>query len=462
MITNETAVGVATPHGVERKNNGQHDKVTTGSSNALLPTGVLDETFLAADAQREFEDEYYLGAIEGLEQGLTPEQITDWVRRQYLKDGDPSRWFSQVNPVVQRGIRRALVEAEQLGLSDHSARSKFQLATAEEVSVRTATESLIKGVLPRVGIASVYGPPSVGKSFLANDMLYAIAAGEQWQGFKTKQAPVVIVCLEGEGGLATRVNAHQAKHGPISPQVLFLTGGFSFMNEADTAGLADAIKAAGAINGAILIDTLNRAAPGIDENSSEGMGRVIEGAKRLQALVGGLVILVHHSGKDASKGLRGHSSLHAALDAAIEVSRNGDERIWRITKSKDGLDSIERQFRLEVVEVGIDEDGDSINSCVVVPSKSAFESVAFARVPKGGNQRIVYNRLNDLLRDSIELGRGGAPEASPCIALEVAVVGCRDSLSTDPKRRTERVRQAITGLVTAQLYKLQEGWLWRA
>ena len=56
------------------------------------------------------------------------------------------------------------------------------------------------------------------------------------------------------------------------------------------------------------------------------MGQIIAAAKELQTFVGGLVVLVHHTGKDASKGLRGHSSLQAALDAAIEVRRDGDNR----------------------------------------------------------------------------------------------------------------------------------------
>ncbi|MFO1380569.1 MAG: AAA family ATPase [Chitinivorax sp.] len=107
----------------------------------------------------------------------------------------------------------------------------------------------------------------------------------------------------------------------------------------------------------VCIDTLNRAAPGADKNSSQDMGLIIEAAKALQMALGGLVLLVHHTGKDAGKGLRGHSSLFAALDAAIEVSRDGDNRAWAVAKSKDGQDGNEHPFRLEVVELG--EDGDS-------------------------------------------------------------------------------------------------------
>ena len=82
------------------------------------------------------------------------------------------------------------------------------------------------------------------------------------------------------------------------------------------------------------IDTLNQAAPGMDENSSEAMGEAIAAIKSIQAELGGLAMLVHHTGKDAARGLRGHSSLHAALDAAIEVRRDDGRREWKKYKTK--------------------------------------------------------------------------------------------------------------------------------
>lgn len=102
--------------------------------------------------------------------------------------------------------------------------------------------------------------------------------------------------------------------------------------------LAAAIEDAGGAD-VVMIDTLNRAAPDMDENSSRDMGMALEGCKQLQALTGGLVALVAHTGKDVTKGLRGHSSLFAALDAAIEVSRDDTQRQWKSGKVKDGLEN---------------------------------------------------------------------------------------------------------------------------
>jgi hypothetical protein len=165
------------------------------------------------------------------------------------------------------------------------------------------------------------------------------------------------------------------------------------------AELADAVTASGGAGGLLVIDTLNRASGGADENSSKDMGEIIDAAKGLQAQLGGTVLLIHHSGKDATKGLRGHSSLHAALDAAVEVRREGDRREWVIAKSKDDGDSAAYPFRLEVVEIGTDEHGDPLTSCAVVPDDRKTE---FRRVlpPKSGNQRVIWNALGEVLRHS--------------------------------------------------------------
>jgi putative DNA primase/helicase len=212
----------------------------------------------------------------------------------------------------------------------------------------------------------------------------------------------------------------------------------------------------------IFLDTLNRAAPTADENSSRDMGAILEACKELQRAIGGLVVLVHQTGKDATKGLRGHSSLFAALDAAIEVTRNGDRREdrreWLVAKSKDGEDGTAHSFKLRVVELGNDESGQPVTSCVVAPDTCAAE-VKRAKVPQGGHQRIVWDALGPLFAKG-GTGVPGAPTVRPCIELEAAIVAAAGRLTCDQKRRTERAREAITGLVSRGLLGCVDGWLW--
>jgi hypothetical protein len=210
----------------------------------------------------------------------------------------------------------------------------------------------VRGVLPAVGLAGLYGPSASGKSFLALDMAAAIAEGRRWFDCRVEAAPVVYAALKGEGGFRLRVAAWEAHTGHALPDSLAMVlQSFKLTEPQDVADLA-AVVPAGAV---VFLDTLNRAAPTADENSSKDMGEILDAAKRLQRLINGLVVLVHHTGKDATKGLRGHSSLFAALDAAVEVSRDGERREWKVAKSKDGQDGDAHPFKLQIETLGTDD-----------------------------------------------------------------------------------------------------------
>jgi len=280
-----------------------------------------------------------------------------------------------------------------------------------------------------------------------------------WFNYRLKHAPVLYVVLEGEAGTPQRVKAYRVRNGFFPSGFLFMLQSLDIRLPTHRAELIRAIKAAGGSGGVVCIDTLNRAAPGMDENDSKSMGEVISAAKAIQAELGGLVLVVHHTGKDATKGLRGHSSLHAALDCAIEVSRDGDQRQWTVHKAKDGKDGEAQPFRLEVVEIGTDEDGEPITSCVVVPEEAAAQATR-SKAPKGGNQRIVYDALGELLRASIHFGKAGSQPTRPCVELEAAIEAIAPRLPCDPKRLVERTRQAFTGLIASGSVVHREGWLW--
>lgn len=360
-------------------------------------------------------------------------------------------------------VRRLLESAK-------AAPQRFQLLTPAELATLPPVRWLVRGVLPEEGIAAIYGPPGSGKSFLVLDALAHIAGGREWFGCRVNAAPVVYLGLEGEAGIAQHIQAWQSHNGPLPQAFRAILSALDIRKPADRAELANAIKGAGMAGGVLAVDTLNRAAPGADENSSAEMGEIVQSAKAFQAELGGLLLLVHHSGKDASRGLRGHSSLLAALDASIEVTRDGDRREWRIGKAKDGEDGKAHPFRLSVVELGTDDEGEEVTSCVCLPDEAPADSVRRAKVPTGGNQRIVWDALGELLLEEGKRTGGRKPDDAPeevpfgrpCLRLDDAIAKCRDRLTVESDRKTERTRQAITGLITRGLIVCREGWLWCA
>jgi hypothetical protein len=78
------------------------------------------------------------------------------------------------------------------------------------------------------------------------------------------------------------------------------------------------------------------------------------------------VLIVHHFGKDSSRGGRGWSGLNAALDFEWEVDEVDDLRTLRISKSRDGSDR-QRAFcyQLRGRELGVNEYGEPVTAVVV-------------------------------------------------------------------------------------------------
>ncbi|WP_001086871.1 phage NrS-1 polymerase family protein [Acinetobacter baumannii] len=246
--------------------------------------------------------------------------------------------------------------------------NKFIPTNLLDVMNRPPMEWFVQGVLPKKGLATIYGLPATGKSFLMLDLLFAICKGEEWFGMKTKQSKVAYINLEDIHGMGNRLHAYQERKGLIPDNdFLYYEISLNFKEKDHVEELINSIKEYAPNCGLVCIDTLAQSANGIDENSSTDMGMVIGKLKKLSSELNCLVLIVHHSGKIQGSGMRGHSSLLGAVDCAIEISSNGSTKKWNIAKSKNGANDIERQFHLEPIPLGMDEDGNPISSAVVTP-----------------------------------------------------------------------------------------------
>ena len=373
----------------------------------------------------------------------------------YMPRGEAQNF--DANDLAQRDGFDVLAELLEAAKEPPKPAPRYKLLGADELRDLPPLAWRVRGVLPAVGLAALYGPSASGKSFLAFDMAAAIAEGQRWFDCRVEAAPVVYAALEGEAGFKLRAQAWEVSRGRALPDGLrMMLQPFKLTDGQDVLDLA-AVVPAGAV---VVLDTLNRSAPTADENSSRDMGEILEAAKTLQTLTRGLVLLVHHTGKNAAAGLRGHSSLFAAMDAAIEVSRDGERREWRVAKSKDGQDGTAHPFKLQVETLGVEETGEAITSCVVLRDTAA-QDVRAVKLPQGGNQKIVLTALRTMFKDGTT-GKAGAPALAKCVELEAAVTFAASALLVAPDRKAERAREAITGLVARGVLGCNEGWIWQA
>lgn len=326
---------------------------------------------------------------------------------------------------------------------DDKPKLRFQVKSTTEFTSAPPPRWLVKGVLPEAELVVMYGASGSGKSFLALDLAAALDQGVPWRGeIKTRQARVVYIAAEGAGGFRSRIRAweheHQARLG-----LGIIDAAPNFLEKEDVLEVAKAVIAWGRAD-LIVVDTWAQVLPGANENSGEDIGRALAYCKGLRRATGATIMLVHHSGKDESRGARGWSGLRAAADAELEVVRDGERRAMQITKQKDGEDGAGFGFELVQCPTGVlDEDGEVVQSCIVRHNNlSPSEVRASAKTPGlGVNERLLLRALHDNL---VDVGGGLRAEAllDEGVQLLDPPVSGRD-------RRREKMRKALEALLAA-------------
>lgn len=246
-----------------------------------------------------------------------------------------------------------------------------------------STLRLVKELLGAGSLSVMFGPPQAGKSFLALDIAFSVATGRPWLGRPTTQGPVVYAVGEGQSGMRNRRMAlalSRLAQGDAEPPMAFIPAALDAPREVDklVACLDQAAKLYGKPPSLLVIDTLFQYFGDGDENSAKDMRAFLAALRKLMEHHPALhVMVLHHSGKDEDRGMRGSSALLAAADTTIRLFWNDDRRAWRVDKQKDGPDDLAEGFKLVEVVVGRDDDGEDVVSCVVEKDSSGTSGLRF-------------------------------------------------------------------------------------
>lgn len=327
---------------------------------------------------------------------------------------------------------------------------------------------LVKRWLDRSGTSVIYGESNIGKSFFVLEMCYCIAAGIPWYQYRTQQGPVAYLALEGGLGMNNRLYALQQKYQCKDVPLAVRRAPLDMLNsEEDLQILAAMIQEIEAQYGKlamIVVDTLSRALAGGDENSSTDMGRMVKIKDALAEQTGAHVCLIHHSGKDTSRGARGHSLLRAAVSTEIELTKMDGISFATATKQRDQEPAEPFAFTLDSVELGYDQDGDAVTTAVVKAASSEDAQEARQKKRPGGkNQVIIFNSYKQLKADKVgepNPGGTGWPEGGKywCIKAEVLREFARGKMTADNTRSA--YDQALNAMVHSGIAGINEGKVW--
>ncbi|ANP47770.1 AAA family ATPase [Candidatus Viadribacter manganicus] len=371
--------------------------------------------------------------------------------------------------------------------SGEPARRPLTLEWAEQVEPQEGAW-LVKRLVPASGLMCIYGPSRSGKSFLALEWFLRISRGEDILGHRTRQTGVAYVGAEAANGLRKRIRTWMQENGEVDelPFALIPRGvDFSSPDAPDVDELIELLREAAidfkergrgldARLGVVVVDTLARAMPGAEENSGADMGAALAAMERIGEALGVLVVLIHHTGKVASNGARGHSSLFAALDTAVELTHDEDtgERSLRLAKQKDDEDGRRWGFRLKSAMIGSDTEGDPITSCVVeyvdAPQAKRRDS------KQAASEAIALEALRAVLSTDGRKAPAGVPAAAGAYVAPLLMVrdrayklGLSQEGETTAAKRT-RWNRALENLSARKIVRVWrndtdgEGWLWLA
>ena len=258
-------------------------------------------------------------------------------------------------------------EAQQ---SESAQKSRFLVESWDSIKDEPV-EWLVESIVPKRSFVALYAPPASWKSFISLDLAEAIATGRDWMGYRIpKKGAVLYICGEGHGGMGARVKACKIQNkSPDGANLYIIRAQLNLRSSPED--FAELLKAINELIAQIdepleiiILDTLMRmSGGGFNENSSEDMGAFITQAGKLQEIYDCALMVIHHSGKDVTKGLRGHSSLLGAVDTELEIQRldsvinSADSSIvgnaiLTVSKQKDGADSIQIGIEIMLVEIG--------------------------------------------------------------------------------------------------------------
>jgi hypothetical protein len=189
---------------------------------------------------------------------------------------------------------------------------------------------VVENLIEEESIVAFYGAPKSGKSLSVQHLCHSLAMGQAWCNHEVKY-PSHVIYFAFEDPTLLKLRA-KALYATFPPPTLKECGQVKIIGnppdvfrketlwaiEEEFANMSEMFEAAFRI---LVIDTLAMANKNLgDENTSTAMAKVV---KQLQDFnfAGITVILVHHSGKDRTKGMRGHNSLEAGIDNIFEVSK---------------------------------------------------------------------------------------------------------------------------------------------
>jgi hypothetical protein len=203
-------------------------------------------------------------------------------------------------------------------------------STRAEDKDRPPPQWLVEGLIQENTDVLIAAPSKKLKTFVGIELNSCIATGKPVFGTLrvNRKGRGFFGASEGAHSLqAQRLTAWEIAHGegPYTAEGVHVAPTVPMLNTDNIAGLIEGARAylkPGERAGLFVIDTLNRALNGADEDKSSTASAYFNNITTpIRKALGCSTVTIHHMGKDATKGARGSSAFYAGFDTVIFIDK---------------------------------------------------------------------------------------------------------------------------------------------
>ena len=234
-------------------------------------------------------------------------------------------------------------------------------------------DTLIRKVICNRELSFMYGPSNTGKTYLSLQMARSIGSGDNFFGYEVEQGAVLYLAAESVNTVYQRIK-FMSNYYRSKVENIFIVDASS-LTFRDGSGF-DVIKAHvkkiqrdHKVKVRMVVgDTWVRLTSGINENSADEVAPIIDGLQRLAKETDLHIMMIHHTGKDSDKGMRGSYTMVSNPDTIIGLHATEEgNKFFTIEKQKSMIkDETKHYYKLQSQIIGYDKYGKEVTEAIAV------------------------------------------------------------------------------------------------